>query len=266
MQFGVDIPFWWQMRNETSRQIEGLVTFRGVQKPASYHCIDLLDNVGVMNYRDRADGGDGMIAHGSELLQYAQAAQHATVHMGIETFAEPVRRTWFVAGLPRREFVQRLGQSARNLAGLSRLDGYRLITLDDGQRVHVGLQWPDEGAAAAHKLVSGLHRLRSLAATDHEPSSPWVRASHDLELEGWRDFRRQDVPSESGQPAIVGFEAEMTPLGKTTFADDTWYDLQSEAEAADEFFARFAHYGGLAIHYYEPYREKRRQNVGRSPK
>ena len=72
MEFGIDIPFWWEEVDPLTNVPCGQVYFNGTTKPASFHCIDMLDNVGVMNYRDTADGADGMIRHGRDLLSYAE--------------------------------------------------------------------------------------------------------------------------------------------------------------------------------------------------
>lgn len=67
-------PFWWQELDAATGKPQGEVTFGGKKKPASHHCIDLLDQVGIINYRDAAEGADGLIAHGQVLLAYADKA------------------------------------------------------------------------------------------------------------------------------------------------------------------------------------------------
>ena len=62
LEYGVDIPFWW---------------------PAP-QILDVVDNVGVMDYRNVARGSDGIIAHAQGLLAYANGTR-AKVFVGVET-------------------------------------------------------------------------------------------------------------------------------------------------------------------------------------
>ncbi|MGH8518787.1 MAG: hypothetical protein ACREUE_15155 [Panacagrimonas sp.] len=84
LEYGVDIPFWWQYRDEQTGAAIGDVTFEGVRKPASFHILDLVDNAGIMDYRNMADGSDGIIAHARGLLEYANTTR-AKVFVGVET-------------------------------------------------------------------------------------------------------------------------------------------------------------------------------------
>ena len=64
--FGVDIPFWFDGYNEffePSASLDG--------RPMSERIIDVVDNVGIMDYRTIAYGADGVIEHGTNELKYA---------------------------------------------------------------------------------------------------------------------------------------------------------------------------------------------------
>ena len=74
LEYGVDIPFWSM----------GDATFEGVRKPASFHILDLVDNAGIMDYRNVALGDDGIIAHARALLTYGNATK-AKMFVGVET-------------------------------------------------------------------------------------------------------------------------------------------------------------------------------------
>jgi hypothetical protein len=67
LEFGVDIPFWWP----------------------SPEILDLVDNVGIMDYRNVAGGDDGIIAHARPLLEYGNGTR-AKIFIGVET--SPVSR------------------------------------------------------------------------------------------------------------------------------------------------------------------------------
>ena len=87
LEYGVDIPFWSM----------GDVTFEGVRKPVSFHILDLVDNVGIMDYRNVALGDDGIVAHARTLLSYGNTA-NTKVFVGVETAS--VSRV----GLPKLTF------------------------------------------------------------------------------------------------------------------------------------------------------------------
>lgn len=89
LEYGVDIPFWWQYRDDQTGVAIGDVLFEGVRKAASFHILDLVDNVGIMDYRNVAGGDDGIIAHARDLLEYGDGTT-AKVFVGVET--SPVAR------------------------------------------------------------------------------------------------------------------------------------------------------------------------------
>jgi len=97
LEYGVDIPFWWQDRDDQTGAAIGDVTFEGVRKAASLHLLDLVDNVGIMDYRNVAGGDDGIIAHARALLDYSDHAR-AKVFVGVETSPIPS------VGLPKLTF------------------------------------------------------------------------------------------------------------------------------------------------------------------
>ena len=83
LDFGVDIPFWFDARNEfyePTAQLGG--------RPMSERIIDIVDNVGIMDYRTLAYGVDGVIAQATGELQYA-AAKGKRVYIGLETVQLP---------------------------------------------------------------------------------------------------------------------------------------------------------------------------------
>jgi len=83
LAFGVDIPFWFDARNEffePTAEVEG--------RPMSELIIDIVDNVGIMDYRTQAYGADGVIAQGTQELQYA-AKRGKEVFLGLETVELP---------------------------------------------------------------------------------------------------------------------------------------------------------------------------------
>ena len=81
--YGVDIPAWLDERNEF---FEPVAEVEG--RPLSELIIDVVDNVGIMDYRTQAYGADGTIAHARSELRYA-AAVGKQVFLGLETSELP---------------------------------------------------------------------------------------------------------------------------------------------------------------------------------
>jgi len=83
LAFGVDIPFWFDGFNEF---FEPSAALGG--RPMSEQIIDVVDNVGIMDYRTVAYGADGVIEHGTNELKYA-AKKGKKVFIGLETVSLP---------------------------------------------------------------------------------------------------------------------------------------------------------------------------------
>ncbi len=62
LAIGPAIPFWFDNIP---------VRWRGVTKPASEHLADVYDYVALMDYRNRAEGRDGIVAHAANEIAYA---------------------------------------------------------------------------------------------------------------------------------------------------------------------------------------------------
>lgn len=263
MQFGIDIPFWWQYRDGETGKYMGQVTYFGRTTAASFICIDMLDNVGIMNYRDKADGADGMIAHGKDLLHYADKVGGAEIFMGIETFAYEPIVIWFAAGLPRASFSRAIDAEARDFGSLSRINGFRFRTFDDGLNVHVGVEVPANPDAQQREQlrqtmvqiaqrfgVSSKPKLADKAKRIHKDAEFAILA--DVE---WTDFQDQPISGPSQKASYAGFLATSLMLSKTTFADNSYDDIQRQVRSAEEYFKRYSKYRGIAIHYYDTYRK-----------
>ena len=267
--FGVDIPFWWQELDPHTGKPIGDVTFNGRRKPASFHCIDLLDNVGIMNYRDQADGADGLIAHAQQILAYSERSGGATIFMGIETDLPPPRDVWFVAGLPRKRFEMALRGPARDWSSISRFDDLKLWTLDDGDNVHVGVELPPQPAPDQMERVQRtLQEIakRFGAVRSGTTKSQVLATRKQAELfvnkdPEWSNFRSRDFSRGDGQPEQTGFMATSVMLPKITFGDNSVKDLLTQTSAAEDVFRNYKNYAGIAIHHFESYRTLNRTGV-----
>ncbi|MDB6140702.1 MAG: hypothetical protein JWO94_3774 [Verrucomicrobiaceae bacterium] len=74
MQFGTDITFWFDKPGPDSEPVYP-VTFHGVTKDATKHLLDVADNVGIMSYRNTAEGKNGIIDLVTKTITYADTAK-----------------------------------------------------------------------------------------------------------------------------------------------------------------------------------------------
>jgi len=262
--FGVDIPFWWQDADAETGHALAEVEYGGVRKPASYHCIDMLDNVGVMNYRDRADGADGLIAHGRDLLAYADTVGRAKVYMGVETFGDLPTEVWFAVGVPKDAFRVAILEGRSDLASSSRLSGYRLQWFDDGRYVHIGLEVPrDRSVKKERAICKALEEIAgefggfacAEKGLDADAIGAYGRQAimKDPSLAQYRGGPIRTFRTETG---LSVFSTTGIMLPKITFADNSFDEFQRQVSVAEGYFQRYESYGGLAIHFYKTFRAK----------
>lgn len=98
LHFGVDVPFWFDANNPQTGRPDHLI-FKGKRKLMSEHIIDQVDDIGIMDYRTRAYGADGIVVHASQELIYASQTGKR-VFVGLETLPLPHERLVSFKGLP----------------------------------------------------------------------------------------------------------------------------------------------------------------------
>ena len=255
MVFGVDIPFWWH-------DIE--IEFNGEWKAASEHCIDLLDNVGIMNYRDTADGADGMIAHGVDWLVYSDQTDGAQIYMGIETFTYQPTECWMLVGLPYEKYTRAIEAKAKDYSRFSRVDGFRTQIFGDGENIHVGIELPldpttQQETEAEKTMVELARRLGASGYKDLADQIQTIRDREKRELARdveWENPRDYDIIDPVTKEVYAAVRATRIMLPKITFAQESYAEIQSQIAAAEYDFSRYKSYAGIAIHYYKTYKEK----------
>lgn len=85
LAIGPAMPFWF----------DGIpVRWRGRTRPASEHFADLYDYVALMDYRDHADGRDGIIAHAAKEMAYAETIGKQVV-IGLELTPNELKKVTF---------------------------------------------------------------------------------------------------------------------------------------------------------------------------
>jgi hypothetical protein len=262
MVYGIDIPFWWQSVDPQTGKVIAPATLNGVDKAASFHCIDLLDSVGIMNYRNTADGADGMLAHGLELLEYADKARKARIYLGVETIIEPPVDVWFAVGLPRKEAAEILKAGAPDFFFLSRINGFRAHVLDDGANLHFGIAVPPGLSPRQYESASNtLGKIAEMLGAPHaDPGKSRVEEKRQAAMRKiarapeWRDPKARNILSPSGKSSYAGFQAKNLFLPKITFGAKTIREMRFEVRIAEEEFSAYDQYAGIAIHHYETYR------------
>lgn len=96
LAFGVDIPFWFDGKDEVTGEWAAPLAGR----PVIERVLELVDNIGVMDYRTSAYGADGVIAHGSDELALA-SDKGKEVFVGLETVALPEETLYTFTGAQR---------------------------------------------------------------------------------------------------------------------------------------------------------------------
>jgi hypothetical protein len=270
MEYGIDIPFWWQSIDDRTGRPTADVLWRGKRLAASYHCIELLDNVGIMNYRNRAEGSDGMIAHGSALLDYADRARHAKLYMGVETSEPTPTRVWFAVGVPNDIFNRLAEREFGTTEGPARYQGFKVHTFDDEANTHIGLEVPEDGSRGP-ELQAGVAAPAKLfgvsVSPELLPKADAMRAAAFAALREtgeWRDMKARPIPGGEGI-VYPGFEATGITLAKLTFANVPLATMRQELEKAETAFLKHPSYAGLAIHHYVTFRVMMREAPARTP-
>lgn len=100
---GPAMPFWFDGIDS--------VAWNGKQQRLSDHVQDIYDYVAIMDYRNFAQGRDGIIAHAKDELEYADRTGK-TVVIGVETLlTEPRKVTFYGMGLAVMEEQLKLAET-----------------------------------------------------------------------------------------------------------------------------------------------------------
>lgn len=115
LPMGPAIPFW----------LDGIALERhGVRKPVSQHLQDLYDYVALMDYRDHAQGPDGLVGHALDELDYGERIGKPVV-IGIETAPNAIRKLSFDHLAPA-DLERELAATARAVGRMRSFGGFAL--------------------------------------------------------------------------------------------------------------------------------------------
>jgi hypothetical protein len=112
---GAAIPFW----------LDGItLEWRGRRDAVSAHAIGLYDYVAIMDYRNHADGGDGIVGHAETEMAQARAAGHRVV-IGLEVAPNELAKVTF-DGLRPADLDREMAATARAFAAEPAFGGFAI--------------------------------------------------------------------------------------------------------------------------------------------
>lgn len=98
LDFGIDIPFWYDEIDPYTQKVTQL-TFNNKTRSLLEHVIELVDHIGIMDYRTSSTGPDGVVRHGNVELDIANKLGKK-VYIGLETIKLPDEESYSFSGPP----------------------------------------------------------------------------------------------------------------------------------------------------------------------
>jgi hypothetical protein len=258
LRYICDVPAWFYPTGELERA-PMTVQFDGQAKTVGEHLTDLLEAVTIMDYTNQADGAGGIIARGLPALASAGARKHRVV-VGLETFLEPDSTVWFACGLPAEEFRRRLARlEIRNQLFF---EGFRMSVLSDDVNMHIGITAPREMSpeqrAALETALAHLARQLGAAIDPTRygvgPILETARAALARNTE-WNGFEPFEVTDPDTHAVIRGFRSVYRMSPRITFHGLGRQVFKEEFRSTVEWLGSRPGFGGMAIHFYDSYRE-----------
>ncbi len=252
--YGVDIPFWFDEGTEDNNYI---VTFNGERKDSAKHLIDILDNVGIMDYRNFAGGADGMIRHAEKEIEYANW-MGKKIYLGIETFKYKPTKVSFLNGLPESDWIKE-AQNSKDMQLKSIFNGFKVRNVFARGFRFIGLLQQDDimsNEMFNDELIK-LYNLYGSRSKDRNVDQQKLKAAvdniinNDGRYNGYHEF---SLVGNNDKVVAEGFETTEVMLEKITFADRSKTDLEMVIREVNEAFEFDPSYIGVAIHYYDTYK------------
>jgi hypothetical protein len=247
--YGVDIPFWLDEKDMDGNP-RGLVTFKGVRKDAAKHIIDIVDNVGIMDYRNFACGVDGMIYHARGEIEYADKVGKK-IYLGVETFKYEPTPVSFVYGMPEADWLA-LQTGTAGCVFSSRVNGFQVRSFTDGTRRYIGVaERAGMDRAAFNAALAGLQRLYGARETNTAALARAAAAGlkRNPDYRGFEPFALTNA---------VGFTTTEIMIDKITFAGKTQGEMEAVLKEVGEFYRSNPSFVGFAVHHYTTWKAMRR--------
>ena len=113
LPMGPALPFW----------LDGMqIEWKGQRKPVSQHVQDIYDYVALMDYRDHALGGDGIVSHVMDELRYAERIERRVL-IGVETLPNAIQKVSF-QHLEEADMERELGLTAQSVGAMQPFGGF----------------------------------------------------------------------------------------------------------------------------------------------
>jgi len=258
LRFSCDVPSWFFPSEDLERE-RMTVSFKGAEKTVGEHLTDLLESLTIMDYTNRADGAGGIIARGLPALRTA-STRNKKIMVGLETFSESESAVSFACGLPAEEFRSRLASSG--LRNQLYFEDFRMSVYSDDVNMHVGLSMgrensPEKRAACQGALAKLSRQFGASSDPDRFPAAPMLEIARaaltgDTEWAGFEPFEFTDL--ESGK-IIIGFRTAHRMQPGITFHGMGRKTFEEEYDSAVEWLGSQPGFGGMAIHFYDSFRE-----------
>ena len=237
MVYGIDIPFWFDEAKDAKGQLKYSVTYNGQTKNVAHHLIDIVDNVGIMDYRNFAQGLDGIINHGHGEIDYANAIGKR-IYLGVETFKdEPINVS----------FIYSKTNKPINIT--SRFNDFRIRVINASEGKWIGLAQPKnqqnqlEFDAALVELFQSYGLTSDAGFLDKNKliAEAKSKLGANPEYKGLTPFHLKDSDN---KVLAWGVNTTEYMLDKTTFAGKTKSEMEDVlSEVGDAFIDKKAFIG-----------------------
>jgi hypothetical protein len=180
--------------------------------------------------------------------------------VGLETFTEGDSTVFFVCGLPIVDFRERLASTG--LRNQFYHEGLRLSVCSDDVNMHIGLHMPRDMTPDKRTAFEGaLARLAGKLGVVSNPSRS--SSSEMLEIAKaalagnpeWQGFESFEITDPESGSLIQGFRSVHRMLPSITFHGLGREVFQEEFDSTVEWLGRHPSFGGMAIHFYESFRD-----------
>ncbi len=255
--YGIDIPFWFDEAKDHDGNLKHVLSYNGKTQDAARHLIDIVDNIGIMDYRNFAGGADGMVKHGQDEVRYANKVGKK-VYLGVETFKyDPTDISFIYVSQGRNGNSQDDSENPFSMS--STVDSFHVRSIDTPRSSLIGLAHSQnlrdrlDVNSSLGKLfaVFGAHRYDTQTDLGDVESAARDVIRGDGRFDGFSPFL---LERSGGELLAAGFDTTENMLSKITFAGKTKSEMEEVLEEVADAFWDIENFLGFAIHYYETYK------------
>ncbi len=258
MVYGIDIPFWFDEAKNDDGSLKYELEFNGARKNAAQHLIDIVDNIGIMDYRNFAGGADGIIKHGESEVNYANK-MGKKIYLGVETFKyEPIDVS-FVYAVPENN-GKITNNNAQSVSFMSNINSFPVRVIRSGNMNLMGLAKTKNIAnlIAYNAALMNLYELYGYTRfdpnADLQKLGVWAKGML-KEDGGYNGFTPFEQRKNNGHLSMAGFESIENMHAKITFSGTSKSYMEDVLEEVADAFNTHEHFIGFAIHYYDTYKQ-----------